>query len=194
MEKLTKPFSFTATLIIIYLGLLALCIAIYALIQIYVGDKGTATNLMIWSATLFPSIALLYTFNAWRYQKGTEVIAEECKNVIYMLSKLDSANLKTYSVLNDPYDFNETYNEKTVQPTFENLLNTIEELEKSMSFINICLKKSKHISDDKYDNYYKRINSIFMDYTINYNNFYEKLFQKSVDEESDIQLAVLVQT
>jgi len=31
--------------------------------QLYVAeiDRGTATNLMIWSATLFPSIALIYT-------------------------------------------------------------------------------------------------------------------------------------
>lgn len=74
--KNNKNFDLATTLIIIYLGLLTLCIALYALIQIYVDDKGTATNLMIWSATLFPSIALLYTYNTWRKQKGSEVLSK----------------------------------------------------------------------------------------------------------------------
>lgn len=71
-----KNFDLATTLIIIYLALLTLSVAIYALIQIYVDDKGTATNLMIWSATLFPSIALIYTYNTWRKQKGSEVLSK----------------------------------------------------------------------------------------------------------------------
>jgi hypothetical protein len=75
-----KPNLFV-TLTIIYLALLALCLAIYAILQIYVKeiDRGTATNLMIWSATLFPSIALLYTFRSWREQKCSDVLAEQSK-------------------------------------------------------------------------------------------------------------------
>lgn len=69
MKSLNKDFDLATTLIIIYLALLTLSIALYALIQIYVEDKGTATNLMIWSATLFPTIALLYTFNTWRNKR-----------------------------------------------------------------------------------------------------------------------------
>lgn len=76
MKSLNKDFDLATTLIIIYLALLTLSIALYALIQIYVEDKGTATNLMIWSATLFPTIALLYTFNTWRKQKGSEVLSK----------------------------------------------------------------------------------------------------------------------
>ena len=76
MLSKNKKFDLATTLIIIYLALLTISIALYALIQIYVEDKGTATNLMIWSATLFPTIALLYTFNTWRKQKGSEVLSK----------------------------------------------------------------------------------------------------------------------
>lgn len=73
MERLKKPFEPITTLVIIYLGLITVSIALYALIQIYVDDKATASNLLSWTATLFATIALLYTFNSWREQKGSEV-------------------------------------------------------------------------------------------------------------------------
>ena len=76
-----KNFDLHTTLIIIYLALLTVCIALYALIQIYVEDKGTATNLMIWSATLFPVIALLYTLNSWKIQKSSEVLSLKAEKI-----------------------------------------------------------------------------------------------------------------
>ena len=82
--------NLSITLIIIYLALLAVSIAIYALLQLYVKDidRGTATNLMIWSATLFPSIALIYTFNFWREQKGSEVLSKLSEDVFFRLTNL----------------------------------------------------------------------------------------------------------
>ncbi|PCE47207.1 hypothetical protein CO267_05005 [Acinetobacter baumannii] len=58
-----KKQNLVVNLTFTYLGLLAICLALYAIMQLYVAeiDRGTATNLMIWSATLFPSIALIYT-------------------------------------------------------------------------------------------------------------------------------------
>lgn len=77
-----KPDLFV-TLIIIYLALLTLCIAIYAILQLYVAEieRGTATNLMIWSATLFPAIALLYTLNSWKIQKSSEVLSLKAEKI-----------------------------------------------------------------------------------------------------------------
>lgn len=91
-----KPNLFV-TLTITYLALLTVCIAIYAILQLYVKevDRGTATNLMIWSATLFPSIALLYTFNSWGHQKGTEVIANEAKEAIKNINLYTTAILES---------------------------------------------------------------------------------------------------
>lgn len=108
-----KPNLFI-TLIIIYLALLTLCIAIYAILQLYVAeiDRGTATNLMIWSATLFPSIALLYTFNSWKEQKQIEEIAKLASELHRNLVKgrkfyldiaryVDSINFKIYDLDKD---------------------------------------------------------------------------------------------
>jgi len=81
-----KKQNLVVTLTIIYLALLALCLGLYAILQLYVQDKGTATNLMIWSATLFPSIALIYTFNFWREQKGSEVLSRLAEESFFKLT------------------------------------------------------------------------------------------------------------
>lgn len=105
MKRLDKDFDLTTTLIIIYLGLVTISIALYALIQIYVDDEATASSLLGWSATIFATIALLYTFNSWRDQKGSEVIANEAKLIIDKLNEsLEiSENLK-YSLLGMNFD------------------------------------------------------------------------------------------
>ncbi|WP_018677743.1 hypothetical protein [Acinetobacter tjernbergiae] len=81
MQRMNKSFDFHTTLIIIYLALVAVSIALYALIQIFVDDKSTASNLLGWSATLFATIALLYTFNTWREQKGSEALSKLSENL-----------------------------------------------------------------------------------------------------------------
>lgn len=92
-----KPDLFV-TLTIIYLALLTVCIAIYAILQLYVKeiDRGTATNLMIWSATLFPSIALLYTFNSWRIQKGSDVLSKLSEKSFYKLIDIEELHTLFY--------------------------------------------------------------------------------------------------
>lgn len=92
-----KPDLFV-TLTIIYLALLTVCIAIYAILQLYAKeiDRGTATNLMIWSATLFPSIALLYTFNSWRIQKGSDVLSKLSEKSFYKLIDIEELHTLFY--------------------------------------------------------------------------------------------------
>lgn len=77
------------TLTRIYLALVTVSLAIYSLIIQYVSDKNQSVivGLLGWSATLFATIALLYTFNIWREQKSTEVIAIEAKLIINELSR-----------------------------------------------------------------------------------------------------------
>lgn len=83
-----KKQNLVINLTFIYLCLLVVCLALYAIMQIYVKeiDRGTATNLMIWSATLFPSIALIYTFNFWREQKGSEVLSRLSEESFFKLT------------------------------------------------------------------------------------------------------------
>lgn len=84
MQKLNKPFEPITTLIIIYFALLAVSIALYALIQIFFkNDTATASSVLGWSATMFATIALLFTFYNWRKQKESEVIASEAKSILY---------------------------------------------------------------------------------------------------------------
>lgn len=84
--------NLAVTLTIIYLSLVSLCIAIYNLIIFFITDKdhqGMAVDLLSWSATLFATIALLYTFQSWRQQKGSEVMSSLCKNLYLDINQLD---------------------------------------------------------------------------------------------------------
>lgn len=94
MQRLNKPFESITNLTIIYLSLVTVSIALYALIQIYVSDKDTAVGLLGWTATLFATIALLYTFNSWSKQKEIEVIANEAKQAIYNIYILSELQKK----------------------------------------------------------------------------------------------------
>lgn len=98
-ERLNKKFSLPTTLIILYLAMLTLCIALYALIQIYVDDKSTATNLMIWSATLFAPVAVFYGFYTWKIQlfdQSKIKAIEKLKEKVSEFSKI-TFNYRFYS-------------------------------------------------------------------------------------------------
>lgn len=75
MKKIDKQLSPALTLGVIYLSLVLISIFLYILIQTFFSDTSTASNLMNWSATIFATIALLYTFNGWKAQKQREEIA-----------------------------------------------------------------------------------------------------------------------
>lgn len=87
MNKFNKPFEPITTLVIIYFTLLAVSIAIYALIQVYIDDKSTASSLLGWTATMFATIALLYTFNGWKDQKSSEILSNESKEIFKFVHK-----------------------------------------------------------------------------------------------------------
>lgn len=98
-DGLNKQFSLPTTLIILYLGLLSICIALYALIQIYVDDKATATNLMIWSATLFAPVAVFFGFRTWKIQSFDQSkikAIEKLKEKVSEFSKI-TFNYRFYS-------------------------------------------------------------------------------------------------
>lgn len=72
---------------IIYLALVFLVgIAIYALIKHYALDAPLATNILIWSATLFAPIAILATLNSWKEQKSSEILAAHSKEMYAYMS------------------------------------------------------------------------------------------------------------
>lgn len=85
--------SFIVTLIVIYLALVFLIgIAVYALIIHFKLEVTLATNILIWTATLFATIALLYTFNTWRDQKGSEVLSKLSENMFFDMTNIFEIN------------------------------------------------------------------------------------------------------
>jgi glutaredoxin len=88
------------TLTIIYLALVSSCLAIYHLIVKFISDQDQQTmfaSLLAWSATLFATIALLYTFKEWRNQKASDVIANRSEKLWDELDKLE--NIYNYDKL-----------------------------------------------------------------------------------------------
>lgn len=126
MEKLNKPFEPITTLIIIYLALIAISIALYALIQIYVDEKELASSLLGWSATMFATIALLYTFNSWKHQRKMEelsILAKEIyKDFTFSYSNIHQINGIVWDLLEkdeDTINYIKNYTEEELQKLFE---------------------------------------------------------------------------
>ncbi|MEB5929515.1 hypothetical protein [Acinetobacter schindleri] len=98
-----KSENLIATLLAIYGILCAISIALYALIQMFVCDKPTATNLLIWSGTMFAPIAVLMTYTNWREQKGSELIAAQAKDLIIYLKEYKSQTNKLLALVLNNY-------------------------------------------------------------------------------------------
>lgn len=62
-------------------------ITLYALIKLFEIDTSLSSNLLNWSATLFPSIVIIYTFQSWRNQKASEIVASEAKEIAQRLNE-----------------------------------------------------------------------------------------------------------
>lgn len=60
-----KSENLLATLLAVYAIILVLCIAIYAIFKLLDVDIALATNLLLWSATIFAPIAVLMTYTSW---------------------------------------------------------------------------------------------------------------------------------
>ena len=90
------------TLTIIYLALVSSCLAIYHLIVKFISDQDQQTmfaSLLAWSATLFATIALLYTFKEWRNQKASDVIEFKAKMALAAIQ-----GDKTLAQLSEQFD------------------------------------------------------------------------------------------
>lgn len=59
-----KSENLVARLLAVYVIILTLCIAIYAIFQLLEVDLTLATNLLLWSAAIFAPIAVLMTYTS----------------------------------------------------------------------------------------------------------------------------------
>lgn len=83
-----KSENLVATLLAVYAIILTLCIAIYAIFKLLDVDITLATNLLIWSATIFAPIAVLMTYTSWKEQKTAEVISNLAQNDLKKYAKI----------------------------------------------------------------------------------------------------------
>lgn len=83
-----KSENLVATLLAVYAIILTLCIAIYAIFKLLDVNITLATNLLIWSATIFAPIAVLMTYTSWKEQKGGEVISNLAQNDLKKYAKI----------------------------------------------------------------------------------------------------------
>ncbi|WP_227539873.1 MULTISPECIES: hypothetical protein [Acinetobacter] len=170
MEKLNKQIEPITTLVIIYLALVTISIALYALIQIYVDDKSTASNLLSWTATLFATIALLYTFNSWREQKGSDVLSRLAEECFY----------KSYTILDKIEDLNKDYEYNLKYKLNNKCRFDLKKIELIDIEIEDLSKKIKLITDEKPN---KDIEVSLVNLKHNYNKLFIKLveFDESIN-------------
>jgi len=71
----------------IYIILLGLSYAFYIVLVAVKANDSIASSLLSWTATMFATIALLYTFNSWRDQKGSEVLSKIAEDIFIKLNE-----------------------------------------------------------------------------------------------------------
>lgn len=69
----------------VYAYILLVCIGLYWIFKYMELDITLASNLLIWSATIFAPIVILLTYKEWQKQKAAEVIADMAKNLTIIL-------------------------------------------------------------------------------------------------------------
>lgn len=185
MRKLNKPFEPITTLIIIYFALVAVSIALYALIQIYVSDKDTASSLLGWTATMFATIALLYTFNSWKHQKKMEelsILAKEIyKDFHSNFSRIHKINGIVWDLLEKDEDqirFIKGYTEQQLNELFK-----IESEDKLYEFSQII--DDEKLSNDIVD-FIGRTGGLMMTLMIYKNDLYSKYSILTIKNNEDI--------
>lgn len=185
MRKLNKPFEPITTLIIIYFALVAVSIALYALIQIYVSDKDTASSLLGWTATMFATIALLYTFNSWKHQKRMEelsILAKEIyKDFHSNFSRIHKINGIVWDLLEKDEDqirFIKGYTEQELNELFK-----IESEDKLYEFSQII--DDEKLSNDIVD-FIGRTGGLMMTLMIYKNDLYSKYSILTIKNNEDI--------
>lgn len=185
MRKLNKPFEPITTLIIIYFALVAVSIALYALIQIYVSDKDTASSLLGWTATMFATIALLYTFNSWKHQKKMEelsILAKEIyKDFHSNFSRIHKINGIVWDLLEKDEDqirFIKGYTEQQLNKLFK-----IESEDKLYEFSQII--DDEKLSNDIVD-FIGRTGGLMMTLMIYKNDLYSKYSILTIKNNEDI--------
>ncbi|KRI62320.1 hypothetical protein APC62_07445 [Acinetobacter pittii] len=85
--------SLLADLLAIYAIILTICIALYAIFDVFKIDKSTATNLLVWSATLLAPISIFYGFRSWKIQLFDQSKINAVENIKKKVSEFNKVTL-----------------------------------------------------------------------------------------------------
>lgn len=138
---MSKSSNFATTLTIIYLALVALCFAIFHLIIRFVPNndhQNLAVNLLSWSATLFATIALLYTFNSWKEQKRYELSHSISSEIYTKIKNFRSIFINVIIAIHGMYETKEI--DESVEKVNDLLTAYYDDLVESYEKLNHILK------------------------------------------------------
>lgn len=185
MKKLNKSFEPLTTLTIIYLALVTLSIALYALIQIYVDEKELAASLLGWTGTMFATIALLYTFNSWKHQKKMEELSILAKDIYKDFHSNFSRIHKINGIVWDLLERDESTIEFIKEYTTEELEDLFEIKSEDKLFEFSQIIDDKILSNDIVD-FIERTGGLMGVLMIYKNNLYSKYSILTIENNEDI--------
>lgn len=156
---------------ILYLLLVLVSFGIYQLLLRFIEDEGQQSmllSLLSWSATMFATIALLYTFNNWRNQRAIEIIAGEAKNIIEQMN----AQLAMHRVIVLSRNYDQTYLENLKQLNLDYY-----QINKSLTLLDKLLK-----AEYSKKNYtiFQKVNSFYLQHYITFKDTYHYLYNYKV--------------
>ncbi|WP_336950831.1 hypothetical protein [Acinetobacter sp. AS167] len=133
-----KNSTFIHEILAIYGYLILVDVVLYAIIFFFKLDITLTTNLLIWSATLFAPLALLLTYNGWRSQKASDVIAAESK-VFYNYLHDNHHNIKAIIDSWGKVEAKNDYHVEKIKIRYA----------ENLQYLNLYYGLLQHISDDE---------------------------------------------
>lgn len=112
--------------------------ALYLLFVVVGANDAIASSLLSWSATMFATVALLFTFNTWREQKASDVLSSLCKEYYLNLNTLNKEIKDFYKQFSGHFPLIEVD-----IPSMKYFLKVNENLEDFSAKLQIIFKHSK---------------------------------------------------
>lgn len=176
-----KHIKLACILIMAYFFLFIFSCAVFGLSKFSIDNENIIIIAMNWSATMFAPVALLITFNLWKSQKNTEIIAEQCKLIVIKVIELEHVYLR---LRDGVISSNKTFeNVKLQLNKFRELRAIIKEENK---FLQECFRNSNFKNEiQTFDKAIFSLQSQFSDLVNNFENIKGNTKVPILDEETN---------
>lgn len=178
-------------LVVIYLLLLIFSYALYLIFTAFGANDSVASALLSWAATSFATLAVLFTFNEWRNQKGVEVLANEAKELLIKLNHLQalSNTMSSNHWQRDYQSLKESLNKFTnLSSDLHQDIDLFLDLTRIRENNNIGDAILKSLKDENYDSYIRTWSSLkdieMMDIELAIDTVYKRLSSYSNSNRS----------